>query len=118
MSAHGYIVRFESKGKLYVEYNDRVIKIANPFDYVPEAIELVRVENELYIKGFEPKIEKEQKESEYEYSEAKEEVGEFDDKVEDRPEEAVEEKSTADFDWFEGDEQSKKKGGSKKKSKK
>ena len=52
-----YPVLFESKGLLYVEYNDNVFKFANPFDEVPKSVELVRVENELYIKGYEPKVE-------------------------------------------------------------
>lgn len=52
-----YPVLFESKGLLYVEYNDNVFKFVNPFDEVPRGVELVRVENELYIKGCEPKVE-------------------------------------------------------------
>lgn len=97
MGIHGYVVRFESKGKLYVEYNDRVIKIANPFDYTPDAVELVQVENELYIKGFEPKIEKVQEE-----------------KIEEPATDISEEKTIIDVDLV-TKEQPKKKGGSKKK---
>lgn len=52
-----YPVLFESKGWLYVEYNDNVFKFANPFDEVPDGVELVKVGNELYIKGCEPKVE-------------------------------------------------------------
>lgn len=52
-----YKVLFESKGMLYVEYGDNVFKFTNPFDDVPKKVQLVRVDNELYIKGFEPKIE-------------------------------------------------------------
>lgn len=52
-----YKVLFESKGMLYVEYGDNVFKFTNPFDEVPQKVQLVRVENELYIKGFEPKVE-------------------------------------------------------------
>lgn len=52
-----YPVLFESKGLLYVEYNDNVFKFVNPLDEVPSSVELVRVENELYIKGCEPKVE-------------------------------------------------------------
>lgn len=50
-----YIVLFESKGLLYVEYNDTVLKFQNPFEDVPNSVSLVKVDNELYIKGFEPK---------------------------------------------------------------
>lgn len=49
-----YKVAFESKGMLYVEYGDNVFKFKNPFDDVPQKVQLVRVDNELYIKGFEP----------------------------------------------------------------
>jgi len=52
-----YPVLFESKGLLYVEYNDNVFKFVNPFDEVPDGVELVKVGNELYIKGCEPKVE-------------------------------------------------------------
>ena len=52
-----YPVLFESKGLLYVEYNNNVFKFVNPFDEVPSGVELVRVKNELYIKGCEPKVE-------------------------------------------------------------
>ena len=97
MGIHGYVVRFESKGKLYVEYNDRVIKMANPFDYTPDAVELVQVENELYIKGFEPKIEKVQEE-----------------KIEEPATDISEKKTIIDVDLV-TKEQPKKKGGSKKK---
>ena len=52
-----YLVLFESHGLLYVEYGDNVFRFDNPFDHVPESVELVKVDNELYIKGFEPKVE-------------------------------------------------------------
>ena len=57
-----YKVAFESKGMLYVEYGDNVFKFKNPFDDVPQKVQLVRVDNELYIKGFEPKVEVQPKE--------------------------------------------------------
>lgn len=120
MSASGYSVRFESKGKLYVEYNGRVIKIANPFDYVPEAVELVQVENELYVKGFEPKIKKEEKEIKDERSETREEVGGSEEELELETQETTEEKPVVDFDWLRPEEEEKpkkKKGGSRKKKK-
>ena len=49
-------VRFESKGKLYVEYKDGVIKVDNPFDTVPYGVEIVTVEGVPYIKGYEPEV--------------------------------------------------------------
>lgn len=57
-----YKVAFESKGMLYVEYGDNILKFKNPFDDVPQKVQLVRVDNELYIKGFEPKVEVQPKE--------------------------------------------------------
>ena len=57
-----YIVRIEKNGDLYIEVEDYVIVKKNPFDDIPEKVELVKVDNEMYIKGFEPKKEKEVKE--------------------------------------------------------
>ena len=55
-------VRFESKGMLYVEYGDNVIKVPNPFgNDIPAGVELVEVNNEYYVKGYEPKVEKKEK---------------------------------------------------------
>ena len=54
-------VRFESKGKLYVEYKDEVIKVDNPFDYVPVGVRITMVDGTPYVKDFEPKSEKTQK---------------------------------------------------------
>lgn len=48
-------VRFEKSNKLYIEYQDMVVTIANPYDYIPDFVYLVEIGNELYIKGFEPK---------------------------------------------------------------
>lgn len=50
-----YLVRFEKNGELYIEIDNYVVVKKNPFDYVPTKVELVRVDNEMYIKGFEPK---------------------------------------------------------------
>ena len=49
-------VRFESKGKLYVEYDNGVIKVDNPFDNVPYGVEIIMVEGKPYVKGYEPEI--------------------------------------------------------------
>ena len=53
-----YLVRFEKDGDLYIEVGDYVIYKKNPYDYVPEKVEMVQVDNEMYFKGFEPKEEK------------------------------------------------------------
>lgn len=53
-----YRVRFEKDGDLYIEIEDYVIQKKNPFDYIPEKVEMVRIDNEMYFKGFEPKEEK------------------------------------------------------------
>lgn len=63
MKIVGNKVRFEKDGNLYVEYKNTVLIFKNPFDYVPDGVELVRVENELYIKGCEPKPQEFKKES-------------------------------------------------------
>ena len=45
--------------KLYIEYTENSqIRLQNPYDYIPKKVELVEVENTLYIKGFEPVTEK------------------------------------------------------------
>lgn len=53
-----YIVRFEKNGSLYIEVDDYVICKKNPYDYVPTKVQMVKVDNEMYFKGFEPKVEK------------------------------------------------------------
>lgn len=51
-------VRFELKGVLYVEVGDFVYEIKNPYDYIPDFVKIVQVDGEYYIKGFEPRKEK------------------------------------------------------------
>ena len=54
-------VIFEKKGSLYIELNDeigQVVAIKNPYDKIPDYVDLVFVDNTPYIKGFEPKKEK------------------------------------------------------------
>ena len=58
-----YLVRFEKDGDLYIEVGDYVIYKKNPYDYVPEKVEMVQIDNEIYFKGFEPKGSKEQTKS-------------------------------------------------------
>lgn len=50
-------VRFESGGKLYVEVDDMVYKIDNPFDHTPQGVEIERVDGHVYVKGYAPKVE-------------------------------------------------------------
>lgn len=56
-----YKVRFEKNGDLYIEIEDYVIQKKNPFDHIPEKVEMVKIDNEMYFKGFEPKKEVEPK---------------------------------------------------------
>ena len=63
MNKNEYKVRFAIKDKLYVEIDDYVKEIDNPFDTVPQKVELVWVEGEPYVKGYElKKITKKDKE--------------------------------------------------------
>ena len=55
LMANEYRVEFESKGKLYININGQMKRIPNPFDHTPKAVELVEVDREWYIKGYEPK---------------------------------------------------------------
>ena len=50
-------VRFESGGKLYVEVDDMVYKIDNPFDHTPQGVEIERVDGHVYVKGYASKVE-------------------------------------------------------------
>lgn len=47
---NGHKVRFEKKGKLYIEYNNGVIVLNNPFDYTPTYVELIIKGDKVYIK--------------------------------------------------------------------
>jgi len=49
-------VRFALHGELYVEDGEFVYSIKNPYDYVPEFVEIVDIDGIKYIKGFEPQI--------------------------------------------------------------
>ena len=66
-----YKVRFEKDGDLYIEIEDYVIQKKNPFDYIPETVEMVRVDNEMYFKGFEPKAKEEPKKEKVEFKKKK-----------------------------------------------
>lgn len=55
LMANEYKVEFESKGKLYININGQIKRIPNPFDYSPKKVELINIDNEWYIKGYEPK---------------------------------------------------------------
>ena len=60
LNKNEYKVRFEKDGYLYIEIGDVVIQKRNPYDHVPSKVEMVRIDNELYFKGFESKDSKEQ----------------------------------------------------------
>ena len=51
-------VLFEKKHKLYIEINDTIITVENPFEYIPEFVKLVKVKSEYYVDGFQPKYKK------------------------------------------------------------
>ena len=54
-----YKVLYEKRGMLYIELNqDTSIVISNPFNNVPSGVDVVKIKDEYYIKGYEPKIEK------------------------------------------------------------
>ena len=55
-----YIVTFERGGKLYVDIDGMMHKFVNPFDDIPKVIEIVKVDGEYYIRGFETQEEKKQ----------------------------------------------------------
>lgn len=50
------VVRFEKKGKLYIENENSVIAIDNPFDFVPKYVTLMKGKNGVFYinkkKGF------------------------------------------------------------------
>lgn len=54
LMADEHRVEFESKGKLYININGQMKRIPNPFDHSPKVVELVEVDGEWYIKGYEP----------------------------------------------------------------
>ncbi|MEG0899410.1 MAG: hypothetical protein RSD67_02500 [Oscillospiraceae bacterium] len=60
MNKYKYKIRFMKYDTLYVEYEDTVIVIANPFgDKIPSGInEIVKIDDVYYVKGYEPKVEK------------------------------------------------------------
>ena len=55
------IVRFVKNGQLYVELYDNdgkvsmVVTIPNPYNYEPQSVEVVKIKNNYYVKGYEPK---------------------------------------------------------------
>ena len=53
-----YKVLYENRGKLYIELNSETsIVVPNPFDKedIPKGVDLVKVDNEYFVDGFEPK---------------------------------------------------------------
>ena len=52
-----YKVLYENRGKLYIELNSETsIVVPNPFkDDIPKGVDLVKVNDEYFVEGFEPK---------------------------------------------------------------
>ena len=53
-----YKVLYENHGKLYIEFDSETsIVVPNPFDKedIPKGVDLVKVDNEYFVDGFEPK---------------------------------------------------------------
>lgn len=71
MNKNEYKVRFAIKGKLFIEIDNYVKEIDNPYDTVPQKVELVWVDGEPYIKGYTP-VKKTVKKEEAEKEEAAE----------------------------------------------
>lgn len=68
MAQGKYKVLYEKRGMLYIELDhDTSIRIPNPFNNVPSGVDVVKIKDEYYIKGYEPKVEKK------EYTRAKKE---------------------------------------------
>lgn len=42
-------VRFEKKGELYIETNDSVVVLKNPFEFIPKYVTLVKKDNDYII---------------------------------------------------------------------
>lgn len=42
-------VRFEKKGKLYIDYNNEVIVLDNPFPFIPQYVTLIIKNGNFYI---------------------------------------------------------------------
>lgn len=45
-------VRFIKNGYLYVDVDNFVVKIKNPYDYEPKNVEIVKRYGQYYVKGF------------------------------------------------------------------
>lgn len=59
MTQGKYKVLYEKRGMLYIELDyDTSIRVPNPFGSdIPKGVDLVKIKDEYYIKGYEPKIE-------------------------------------------------------------
>ena len=57
-----YRVLYVQRGKLYIDYNGSTLRIANPFEYEPVKVKLVRKDNELVIVTKEEEPEEDTKE--------------------------------------------------------
>lgn len=62
MAQGKYKVLYEKRGMLYIELDhDTSIRVPNPFNIIPSGVDLIKVKDEYYIKGYEPKVEVEPK---------------------------------------------------------
>lgn len=63
MTQGNYRVLYEKRGKLYIEldYNTSIV-VPNPFGSdIPKGVNLIKIKDEYYIKGYEPKVKVEPK---------------------------------------------------------
>ena len=62
MAQGKYKVLYEKRGRLYIELDhDTSIRVPNPFNIIPYGVDLIKVKDEYYIKGYEPKVKVEPK---------------------------------------------------------
>lgn len=62
MAQGKYKVLYEKRGMLYIELDhDTSIRVSNPFNIIPSGVDLIKIKDEYYIKGYEPKVEVEPK---------------------------------------------------------
>ena len=56
-----YNVLFEKNGQLYVDVDDNVVKVNNPFEAMPRTVNVNAVDGVYYVAGYEPKPRAEKK---------------------------------------------------------
>ena len=50
-----YRVEYVKHGKLYINVDGNLMRMANPYSYEPQKVKLVRINDEIYIEDFAPK---------------------------------------------------------------